>query len=77
MSWHTRVRGDPLAWLCEPDATNPAFQPFALRGLLDRPADDASVREAWAAIMTEGPVPAILAAQHPDGYWEHPGSGHG
>jgi hypothetical protein len=77
MSWQAPVRGDPLSWLCEPDSTNPAVRYFALRDLLDRPADDPGVREAQAAIMTAGPVPAILAAQQPDGYWQQPGNGYG
>ena len=77
MSWYTRVRGDPLSWLCEPDHTNPAVRYFALRELRDRPADDPEVVEAQAANMTGGPVPAILAAQQPEGYWQHPGSGYG
>ena len=77
MSWPTGVRGDPRSWLCEPDAANPAVRFFALRELLDRPADDAGVQEARAALMTEGPVPAILDAQHPEGYWQQPGSGYG
>jgi hypothetical protein len=77
MTWHTRVHGDPLAWLCEPDAANPAVRYFALRDLLDRPPGDDEVRAARTAIMTSGPVSAILAAQHPDGYWEQPGSGYG
>jgi len=77
MPWRTRVRGDPLSWLCEPDPANPAVRYFALRELLDRPADDPGVLEAQAAIMTDGPVPAILAAQQPDGYWQQPGSGYG
>jgi hypothetical protein len=77
MSWRSRVRGNPLSWLCEPDPANPAIRYFALRELLDRPADDPDVLEAQAALMTDGPVPAILAAQHPDGYWQQPGSGYG
>lgn len=77
MAWRTRLRGDPLPWLCEPDPANPGVRYFALRDLLDRPADDPGVLEAQAAIMLDGLVPAILAAQHPDGYWERPGSAYG
>jgi hypothetical protein len=71
------VRGDPLSWLCEQDPANPAIRYFALRDLLDRPANDPEVLAAQTAIKTDGPVPVILAAQHPDGYWERPGSGYG
>lgn len=77
MTWQQRLNGDSLAWLLEPDATNPAIRFFALRDLLDQPADAPDVVEAQAAVMKSGPVPAILDAQHPDGYWHQPGSGYG
>lgn len=77
MSWQQHLHGDSLAWLLEPDAANPAIRYFVLRDLLDRPADDPEVTAAQAAVMQSGPVPAILAAQHPDGYWEQPGGGYG
>lgn len=77
MSWRAHLRGDPLSWLCEPDPATPAVRYFALRELLDRPDDAPDVLAARAAIMTSGPVPAILAAQHPDGYWHRPGGGYG
>jgi hypothetical protein len=41
-----------------------------------RPADDAEVIAAREAAMTADPIAAILAAQHPDGYWEKPGAGY-
>lgn len=77
MSWLNAVNGDPLAWLLEPDSVNPGVRSFALRDLLDRPADDAEVVAAQTAAMRRGPVPAILDAQHPDGYWQKPGGGYG
>jgi len=49
---------------------------FTLADLLDRPADDAEVVAARQAIMETGPVPAILAEQHADGYWVKPGPGY-
>ena len=68
---------DPLLpWLLAPDPANPGVRYFALRDLLGRAEDDPEVREARAAIMATGPVPAILSAQHPDGYWVKPGSGY-
>jgi hypothetical protein len=75
MAWTNRLKGDPLAWLLESDPVNPAIRCFALRDLLDRPADDPETQAARAAMMTTGPVPAILDAQHADGYWERPGGG--
>jgi hypothetical protein len=76
IAWFKGLNDDPLPWLLELDAENPGVRYFALRDLLDRPEDDPEVREARAAIMTTGPVPAILDAQHPDGYWVKPGSGY-
>jgi hypothetical protein len=77
MSWLTQQTVAALAWLLEPDAANPAVRAFALRDLLDRHADDPELLAAQAAIMASGPVPAILAAQHPEGYWQKPGGGYG
>ena len=50
---------------------------FALRDLLGRPTDDPDVVAAQAEVMRTGPVPAILAAQAPEGYWVQPGPGYG
>ncbi len=65
-----------LPWLLEPDPANPGVRYFALRELLDKPADDPEVVAAQRAVMTSGPVPAILDAQYADGYWVKPGSGY-
>jgi hypothetical protein len=72
-----RLKGDPLTWLCEPDRANPSIRYFALRDLLGWPETDPEVARAKAAIMVDGPVPVILEAQHPEGYWERPGHGYG
>ena len=74
--WLSHLNGDPLPWLLEPDPDNPSVRYFALRELLARPEDDAKVQAARAAIMTTGPVPAILDAQYPGGYWVKPGGGY-
>ncbi len=74
--WLDKVNGDSLAWLLEPDAANPGVRYFALRDLLGRPPDAPDVLEARSAIMASGPVPAILAAQQPAGYWEKPDNGY-
>ena len=71
-----RLSGDPVLWLLEPDPDNPGVRYFALRDLLGRSEDDPEVRQARSDIMGTGPVPAILDAQHPDGYWAKPGGGH-
>jgi hypothetical protein len=70
-----RLNDDPLPWLLEPDPDNPGVRYFTLRNLLGRPEDDPEVRQARANTMALGPVPTILDAQHPDGYWVKPGGG--
>lgn len=64
---------DAQPWLLEFDPDNPGVRYVALRGLLGRPNDDTEVCQPRAATMTTGPIPAILGAQHPDGYWARPG----
>ncbi len=75
--WKDRLKGDPVPWLLARDEAQPAIRYFALRDLLNRREDDAEVEAARAAIMDSGPVPAILAAQAPEGYWDKPGAGYG
>jgi hypothetical protein len=65
-----------LEWLLEDDPANPGVRYFALRDLRDLPPDDARVVAARAAVMQSGPVPGILAAQQPQGYWQKPGPGY-
>ena len=72
--WRWQLRGDPLPWLL--DADTPAVRHLALRDLLGRPSGDPEVADARAAAMASDPIAAILAAQHPDGYWEKPGPGY-
>jgi hypothetical protein len=74
--WRSVLNDDPTPWLLEPDPDNPGVRYFALRDLLDQPEQDPEVQAARAAIMTTGPVPAILDAQYPDGYWVKPGGGY-
>jgi len=74
--WQSRLNADPLPWLLEADGANPGVRYFALRDLLDRPADDPELLAAQAEVMRSGPVPAILDAQYPQGYWVKPGPGY-
>jgi hypothetical protein len=71
--WKSYLKADLLPWLLKPDEASPGVRYFALRDLLDRPADDPEVVAAREAVMRTGPVPAILDAQYPDGYWMKPG----
>ncbi len=77
MHWQEWLNGDALTWLLDADVDNPGVRLFALRELLDRPADDPEVMAAQAAVMSSGPVPPILAAQEADGHWYQPGGGYG
>jgi hypothetical protein len=74
--WQSVLNDDPTPWLLEPDPDNPGVRYFALRDLFDQPEQDPGVQAARVAIMTTGPVPAILDAQYPDGYWVKPGGGY-
>ncbi len=62
-----RLRGDPVPWLLATD--DAAIRCRVLVDLLGRPAEDAEVRAACAAIAGSPAVAPILAAQHPEGYW--------
>lgn len=76
MDWQEKLISDPLPWLLEIDAENPGVRYFALTDLLGKPQDDAEVIKARQAVMADGPVPAILEAQEPDGFWVEPGPGY-
>ena len=73
MNWQTILHDDPLPWLLEEDPLNPGVRYFALRDLVGMPAHSLELRAAQQAVMTTGPVPAILAQQRPDGCWIQPG----
>jgi hypothetical protein len=67
--WKDRLNGDPVPWLLENDRSQPGVRYFTLRDILGRDENDSEVKAAKAAVMTSGPVPVILAAQNPEGYW--------
>lgn len=76
-SWRDKLNDDPLPWLMELDEEQPAIRYFTLVDILGHAPDDREVREARAAIMSGGPVPAILGRQEVDGHWDKPGPGYG
>jgi hypothetical protein len=76
LKWMENLKNDPLPWLLEDDQENPGIRFFTLQDLLDYPPDAQEVKEARQAIMSVGPVPIILAAQEPQGYWVEPGPGY-
>lgn len=77
MAEATRTQGNPVEWLLEPDETQPAIRYYTLSDIFGRTENDRDVIAAKADIMASGPVPAILAAQQPEGYWDKPGAGYG
>ncbi|MFC1971534.1 nitrogen fixation protein NifH [Chloroflexota bacterium] len=76
-NWKDKLHANPIPWLLEPDKIQPAIRYFTLSDFLGRSSDDSEVKEALAANMLCGPVPLILAAQKPEGYWDKPGPGYG
>jgi hypothetical protein len=76
MRWQEGLHIDPLPWLLEPDPRNPGIRYFTLLELLDRDPASPEVLAARKNLMGSGPVPAILAAQNPEGYWSKPGPGY-
>jgi hypothetical protein len=74
--WLKRLNEDARPWLLEADADNPGVRYFALRELVDAPPDGAQLTDARQAVVSTGPVPAILDAQQPEGFWEEPGPGY-
>jgi hypothetical protein len=72
--WVQQLPANPIPWLLEADT--PAVRHAALRDLLGVQDGDPDLLEARAAAMAAEPIAAILAAQHPDGYWEKPGAGY-
>jgi hypothetical protein len=75
-NWLELLNDDPRPWLLEEDPANPGVRYFALKELLDKPASDPEVVEARQALMSSGPVPTILDAQAPEGFWVKPGPGY-
>jgi hypothetical protein len=74
--WINLLNADPLPWLLEPDPENPGIRYFTLLDILECANEDREVLKARQAVMSSGPVPAILDAQGPEGYWVEPGPGY-
>ncbi|MDI6858790.1 MAG: nitrogen fixation protein NifH [Dehalococcoidia bacterium] len=68
------LNADPTDWLLEEE--NPSVRYLTLRTIVEMPEDHRAVQQARREIMERGPVPAILQAQHPEGYWLKPGAGY-
>ena len=60
-----------LDWLLEEDPINTPVRFLALRDLVDRCTEDAELEAARSAMMQSGLIPAILARQQSEGFWEN------
>jgi hypothetical protein len=76
MKWLEQLNADPLPWLLEADPENPGVRYFALVDLLDTHPEATEVLEARKNMMDTGPIPVILEALNPEGYWSKPGEGY-
>ncbi len=74
MPWQDQLKGDSVAWLLEQPSPDVRYN--VLRDLLDLPADDSRLRSAFQAAAADGPIPKLLDAMHPEGYWDQPGPGY-
>ena len=73
MNWQNTVDERAVRWLLGHDSPDVRERALAL---LDRPAEDAERQAAREEAHRSGPIAAILAQMHPDGYWVEPGHGY-
>ena len=64
------LKADSIGWLLEDN--NPSVKYYTLRDILEKTKDDTELQEARQEIMKAGLVPAIMAKQKKEGYWEVP-----
>ena len=64
------LKADPTDWLLEEN--NPSVRYFTLKDILEKPENNLKLQAARKEIMKAGLVPAILAKQKEEGYWEIP-----
>ncbi len=74
MSWPSQLKGNPLAWLLEPDPPGVAY--LARRELLPPDEESADFIAARRRAYQEGPIAEVLSAMDPAGYWVKPGPGY-
>ena len=69
MAWKNLLKNDPTQWLLDPE--NPCIRYWALQNLEGLHSDNPKVVKAQGMVMEAPEVKAILAAQHPEGFWVH------
>lgn len=73
-SWQDGLKGDSLSWLLKHES--PDVRSLALRHLANLPPGDPALTEAAHHAHSSGPIAAVLAEMHPQGYWVKPGAGY-
>ena len=73
-SWKAYTSDDVINWLLEEDTDNAPIRYLALRDLIGMPAGNEDLVQSKAFMVERGPIPAILAKQHPDGHWDRANS---
>jgi hypothetical protein len=76
VAWGGILRSNPTDWLLEKDRANPGVRFITLRDLYELPQDNSELLKAAQAVMKSGPVPVILDAQDPEGFWVKEGPGY-
>ncbi len=69
-SWKAYTSDDVINWLLEEDTDNAPIRYLALRDLIGMPAGNEDLVQSKAFMVEQGPIPAILTKQHPDGHWD-------
>jgi hypothetical protein len=64
------LKDEPIGWLLEDN--NPSVKYYTLRDILEKTKNETELNKARQEIMKNGLVPAILAKQKKEGYWEIP-----
>lgn len=74
MNWKEQLKGDSIRWLVE--NADPGVRYLARRDLLDTPGPAGEFLAARGEAHGRGPIAAVMAEMHPDGYWVEPGPGY-
>ncbi len=74
MPWLDQVQGRPLDWLFESES--PGARYLALRDLAESSPGSRELQAARRAAHEQGPIPQILGAMDPAGFWMRAGPGY-
>lgn len=74
MTWQTNLKGDPLAWVLEPDEPTARYQ--ALKFLVSSNPNETELNNARQTALQSEPARAILDNMDPLGFWGKAGGGY-